>query len=195
MIRQQFTLKLNRDVTPEEVQALSAVGCDDATVEAGPLGTFLIFSRAGSTLVEAVVSAALDIEKICGLRAVGVNCENVVNLRGIAKMAGVTHEAVRLWATIQRSTRGFPYPMTITPGGEQIWDREEVSDWLRQNKGKAQTFYVTIPADVQLRALSAAHYVLAARERLSREPEETARELERLLREGYRRSSHTDRQG
>jgi hypothetical protein len=194
MIQHQFMLKLNRDITAEEIQALTEVGCDDATVETRPLGTFLVFSRAAPTLAEAVVSAALDIEKICGLRAVGVNCENLVNLRGIANMAGVTHEAVRLWATGRRNPSAFPNPIIITPGGERIWDCEDVVDWLRQNKGRARRSHRTKPADVRLRALSTAHYLLAAREGLSRESDQTARELERLLREGYRRSTHTDPQ-
>jgi hypothetical protein len=193
MRRHHFILKLNRHITAEEVQTLPEAGCDDATVQAGPLGTFLDFNREASTMAEALVSAALDLEKIRGLRAVGVYCENLVNLRGIAKMAGVTHEAVRLWATGRRNPGDFPAPVIISPGGEQIWELGPVTDWLRLHKGGAHTFR-TGHADRQLQTLSTAHHVLAAREALSRESAETVREFERLSRDGCGRSGSADRQ-
>ena len=46
-----------------------------------------------STLAETLVSAVPDIEKVPGLRAVGVACDNMVTLSGIADRAGVTSEA------------------------------------------------------------------------------------------------------
>jgi hypothetical protein len=178
---QQFMLKLNRAVTAHEVEALSDGGCDDASLQTLALGTFLEFSRDASTLAEAIVTAALDLEKIDGLRAVGVYRENMVNLRGIAKIAGVTHEAVRLWAAGRRSRGGFPSPIVITPAGEQLWDWQEVANWLRRNQAGRRTTRWTTAADLRLRTLSAAHHVLAAREALTGIPNETACELEALL--------------
>ena len=73
----EFMLKLNRAVTDEEIEALYEAGCSDASVETGALGTMLDFTRAAPSLAEALVSAVRDIEKVPGLRAVGVVCDDV----------------------------------------------------------------------------------------------------------------------
>src|SRR5215470_2264017 len=67
MARHEFVLKLNREITPDDVEALYKAGCSDAGAETGALGTFLDFSREASSLVEALVSAVRDIEKVPGL--------------------------------------------------------------------------------------------------------------------------------
>jgi hypothetical protein len=71
MTSYEFMLKLNREITDEEADALYEVGCGDAGIETGPLGTVADFSREAPSLTEAIVSAVRDIEKILGLRAVG----------------------------------------------------------------------------------------------------------------------------
>jgi hypothetical protein len=182
MTRQQFMLKLNREVTEEEAESLYEAGCSDASVETGPLGTFLDFSRDAPSLAVALVSAVRDIDKVPDLRAVGVSCENMVTLLAIAERAGVSREAIRLWATGQRGSGGFPPPMLITPGGEQLWDWEQVADWLRRNKSNSCSAHRWIAPDVRIRTLAIAQHVLAAREALFSEPDDTVREeFERLL--------------
>lgn len=185
MARQEFMLKLNREITPEEVEALYEAGCGDAGVETGALGTFLDFSREAPSLAEALVSAVRDIDKVQGLRAVGVACENMVTQLVIAERAGVSREAVRLWATGQRGAGGFPAPVLITSGGEKVWDWEQVARWLRDHqreRAHTLTWTWTTTADVRLRTLCTANRVLAAREALLSEPDDAVREeFERLL--------------
>jgi hypothetical protein len=176
MTRHEFMLRLNRDVTAEEVEALYEAGCADASVETGALGTMLDFSRESPTLPEALVSAVRDVEKVPGLHAVGIACDNMVSQLVIADRVGVTREAVRLWATAQRGPGGFPPCALVTSGGEQVWDWQQVAEWLQAYRGPRPD------ADVRLRVLCTADRVLAARAALRSEPDDAVREeFERLL--------------
>ena len=105
MTTYEFALKLNREVTDAEIEALYEAGLDDAAFETGPLGAAADFDRQAPSLAHAIASAARDIEKVPGLRAIGVRCDNMVNLLGIAQRAGVSREAVRLWRRKARIRR------------------------------------------------------------------------------------------
>jgi hypothetical protein len=182
--RHEFMLKLNREVSPEEVEALYEAGCGDAGVETGPLGALLDFDREAPSLAQAIASAVRDIEKVPGLRAVGVRCDNMVTALDIASRAGVSREAVRLWATGDRGPGGFPKPVLITTGGEKIWDWEQVISWIERKR--TVTVIVEGPSDAvamrRIRILGIANRVLAARDALLSEPDESVRqEFERLL--------------
>lgn len=178
MTGHDFILKLNRETTDDEIEALYEAGCSDAGVETGPLGTVIDFTREAPSLAEAIVSAVRDIEKVQGLRAVGVACDNMVTLAQIAERAGVSREAVRLWATGQRRY-GFPAPDFLTPAGEKVWDWPPVADWLLDHNPAEPMPVWTV--SVRLRTLCTAHRVLVARAALEAEPDETREELETLL--------------
>jgi hypothetical protein len=185
MTSYEFTLKLNRDVTDDEIDALYEAGCDDAGIESGPLGSLADFIREASSLAEAIASAARDIEKVPGLRAVGVRCDSMVTLLDISKRAGVTREAVRLWAAGSRGPGGFPKPVIVTTGGESLWDWEQVAPWIMRHRSApaliADPVVLTNMA-ITLRILSTADRVLAARDALLSEPDVSIRqEFERLL--------------
>jgi hypothetical protein len=120
----------------------------------------------------------------------------MVNLGVIARRAGVSREAVRLWATAQRGPGGFPKPTLISSGGEQLWDWLEVASWLEQYKESAPSrgaqlkeieaaFASLAEARMRLamaRTCRTADRVLAARDALMSEPDEAVRqEFERLL--------------
>lgn len=181
MTSYQFALRLNREVTDDEFDVLYEVGCDDAGIETGPLGAVADFDREAPSLAHAIASAALDIEKVPGLRAVGVRCDNMVNLLGIAKRAGVTREAVRLWAAGKRGPGCFPKPTLITAGGEQIWDWVDVAPWIDEHQAHEQERVILRDATA-LRIFCTADRVLAARDALMSEPDEDVRqEFERLL--------------
>jgi hypothetical protein len=187
----EFALRLNREVADDELDALYEVGCGDAGIETGPLGAVADFDREASSLAQAIASAVRDIEKVPGLRAVGVRCDTMVNLQGIAQRAGVTREAVRLWATGKRGPGGFPRPTLISAGGEQIWDWLEVENWLelRQERGQASVVYLLDVCKAhddtrrrEQRIVRTADRVLAARDALLSEPDDDVRkEFERLL--------------
>lgn len=177
-----FALKLNREVTDDEIDALYDAGCGDAGIETGPLGTVADFNREAPSLAHAIASAALDIEKVPGLRAVGVQCDNIVTLRDIAERAGVSREAVRLWSTGRRGPGGFPKPDFVTTGGEQIWDWEQVAEWLQNQRPAIKYPKSAIELMEALRILCTADRVLAARDALLSEPDtEVRQEFERLL--------------
>lgn len=175
MTNYEFTLRLNREVTEDEIEALHAAGCADAGVETGPQGTVIEFDREAPSLAVAITSAVRDVEKIHGLRAVGLACEELVTLLDIAQRVDMSREAVRLWATGQRGPGDFPAPVLTTTGGERLWDWREVSRWLRHRPELemfAETSHIMVTANLVLRARAA----------LVSEPDVTVREeFERLL--------------
>ncbi len=182
MTSYEFALKLNREVTDDEIDTLYEAGCDDAGIETGPLGTVADFSREASSLAEAIASAARDIDKVPGLRAVGVQCDNMVAMLDIATRAGVSREAVRLWATGQRGPGKFPKPMLMTTGGESLWDWEQVAAWIEMRHEQKPVNFLVTTSMATIRILATADRVLAARDALRSEPDEAVRqEFERLL--------------
>jgi hypothetical protein len=178
----EFTLKLNREVTDDEIDALYEAGCGDAGVETGPLGAVADFNREAPSLAHAISSAVRDIEKVSGLRAVGVQCDNMVSLLDISERIGVSREAVRLWASGQRGSGDFPHPVIITTGGEHIWDWEQVTAWLQQLRPIERQMLPLESSITALRIVRMADRVLAARDALLSEPDtEVREEFERLL--------------
>lgn len=179
MTAYEFVLKLNREISDDELEALYEAGLDDAGIETGPLGTLADFSRDAPSLAEAISSAVRDVEKVPGLRVTGVECDNMVTAADIASRAGVSREAVRLWATGQRGPGGFPKPALITTGGEKVWDWQQVAYWLAEQKEQVQA---NAAVSAALHVLATADRVLAARDALRTEPDDSARkELGRLL--------------
>ncbi len=188
MTSYEFILKLNREVTDDELDALYKAGCDDAAIETGPMGAVADFDREAPSLAHAITSAARDIEKVPGLRAIGVRCDNMVNLQGIADRVGVSREAVRLWASGKRGLGGFPKPLMLTTGGEQIWDWAQVAPWVEEHlaRSRERHEHVAWMYDTErlavLRIVRTADRVLAARDALMSEPDDAVREeFERLL--------------
>jgi hypothetical protein len=180
MTSYEFTLKLNREATEDEIDALFEAGCDDAGIETGHLGTVAEFIRQAPSLAEAIASAVRDVEQVPGLRAVGVQCNNMVTLLDIAKRAGVTREAVRLWATGHRGGGSFPKPVLVTTGGESLWDWQQIAPWIKQHQ-RAEFDFIYHPTGAG-RILVMADRVLKARDALRSEPDESVRQqFERLL--------------
>jgi hypothetical protein len=180
----EFSLRLNREVTGAEVEALYEAGCSDAAVETGPLGAMIEFDREAPSLAAAITAAVRDVEKIPGLRAVGLACDSMVTLLGISERAGVSREAVRLWAAGLRGPGGFPRPVMITPGGENIWEWEQVAPWLSEHAtGRQKVVLAGCSAmGATAHVLLTADRVLRARDALRSEPDDVVRkELERLL--------------
>jgi hypothetical protein len=172
MTAHEFVLKLNRELTDDEIEALYDAGLDDAGIETGPLGALADFTREAPSLAEAIASAVRDIETVPGLRATGVLCDNMVTAADIASRAGVSREAVRLWATGQRGRGGFPKPTLITTGGEKVWDWPQVARWLANQKQPQ----ANAAANAARNVLATADRVLAARDALRTEPDDSARE-------------------
>jgi hypothetical protein len=168
----EFALRLNREVTDAEIEALYEAGCDDAGIETGPLGTLIQFDREAPSLAQAISTAARDIDKVPGLRAVGVACDNMVTMLDIAQRTCRSREAVRLWASGERGPGGFPSPEMITTGGEKVWDWEQVARWLGRHREEIDS----MPGLAALHVLATADRVLAARAALRSEPDSEVRE-------------------
>ena len=180
----EFSLRLNREVTDAEIEALYEAGCGDAAVETGPLGAMVDFDREAPSLAEAITAAVRDVEKVAGVRAVGVACDAMVTLLGISERVGVSREAVRLWAAGLRGPGGFPRPVMITAGGESVWEWEQVVPWLMKHGPDRQAVAAwSLPAEAsKAHVLFTADRVLRARDALRSEPDGLVRrELERLL--------------
>ncbi len=63
----------------------------------------------------------------------------------------------------------------ITPGGEQVWDWQQVVRWVEQ-KDQQRHVKVAVFSSTRAQTLCTADRVLAARDALWSEPDETARE-------------------
>jgi hypothetical protein len=131
----EFTLRVNRELTDAEIEALYEAGCDDAGIETGPDGTLIEFSREAGSWAEALGSAVADIESVDDLMVVGAGQDDQVTMLDIARRAGRSREAVRLWASGKRGPGGFPAPSWTSPSGERFWSWPEVAAWLRDARG------------------------------------------------------------
>ena len=130
-----FTLRLSRMPDDGQIEALYEAGCDDGTFSVGPEGAAAEFHREATSWAHALGSAVRDIETVPGLVVVGAGQDDQVTMLDIARRAGRTREAVRLWATGKRGPGGFPVPSWTSPGGERFWSWPEVARWLRDARG------------------------------------------------------------
>jgi hypothetical protein len=181
MIRShEFTLRLGREITEAEADALYAA-CPDATIESGPGGAIVEFTREAPSWAEAIGSAVRDIEMaVPGLRVTGAGQDDLVTMRDIARRAKRSRESVRLWAVGKRGPGGFPAPAWESPGGERFWLWPEVARWIRNhfNLAVEVTPNEIRWADAILKARQAA---AEAQQALAEADEETRRELSALL--------------
>ncbi|MFC8230660.1 hypothetical protein [Streptomyces sp. NPDC057287] len=86
--------------------------------------------------VASVVAAAHHIKRELPHAVVERVDEQFVSLADIAARAGLSHEAVRLWATGKRRTTGKPFPAARSTVGQgqtttKIWVWPEVMAWLK----------------------------------------------------------------
>lgn len=159
----EFTLRLSRAVTDDEIEALYEAGCDDGAVETGPRGALIAFDREADCLLAALISAIRDVERVPGLDVIGVERDDSVTLADVARRLGRSRESIRLLATGQRGPGGFPEPVVTTPSGERIWDWPYVACWFRDALGD--------DVDVPPHELTVLDQVLAARSAMATEPE------------------------
>lgn len=130
-----FVLRLNRMPDDEQIEALFDAGCGDGTFSGGPSGAVAEFHREAESWAHALGSAVADIETVPGLLVTGAGQDDQVAMLDIARRAGCTREAVRLWASGKRGPGGFPAPTWTSPGGERFWSWPEVARWLRHVRG------------------------------------------------------------
>jgi hypothetical protein len=152
----EFTLRLGRKLTAEEVDALFNAGLADASIETGPSGTLITFTRQATSWAHAIGSAVADVEKVPGLRVIGAGQDDQVTMLDIARRAGRSREAVRMWAAGKRGPGGFPAPQWESPGGERFWSWPAVAAWVLDK--------LDIPVDVTPDEIRWADAILNARQ-------------------------------
>jgi hypothetical protein len=127
-----FQLRLNREPTEDEFEALCEAGLSDAGIE----GTLVDVDRAASDLLTAVASAVEDIRRVPGLRAIAVEHDDAVTLSDAAqRLDWRTAESMRLLAEGKRGPGGFPLPIADT-GKVRVYSWAEITEWLRTALGE-----------------------------------------------------------
>ncbi len=128
----EFTLRIDREVTEDEADALYGV-IDDGSISTGQGETEIEFSREASNWAEAIGSAIRDIETMPGIVVTGAGQEDLVSLSDIAHRTRRSKEAVRQWAAGGRGPGGFPEPEWRSPGEVRFWSWTQVAAWIGEN--------------------------------------------------------------
>lgn len=170
-----FTLRLDLAgyLSEDQMEAIRESTGGDVGIEDGPQGVFIAFDREAASLSAAITSAVRDVERVPGMRVMGVGQGDGVTLADIAHRAGRSYESVRLYAAGQRGPGGFPAPDWTSPGGERFYSWTEVASWLRD---RLSVDVVVPPFELRL-----ADEVLRTRRDLGAVDEQTRAEFGRLL--------------
>lgn len=178
MSEYSFTLEIDGPLTEERVRALYESGCDDMTFqgdETGPGSADV--HRDAPNLVDAILSAVSDIERVPGLTVHGVENQELVGLADIAWRLDRTAESIRLLASGRRRS-GFPSPVVRRRRG-QLWHWSEVAEWANQH---LDMHFDPHEADL----IAAVNAALEVRRLASRLAERERRALRTLAAAGYK---------
>jgi hypothetical protein len=127
-----FQLRLNREPTEDEFDALYEAGLSDAGVE----GTLVDIDREALSLLEAITSVVDQVRLVPGLRAVRLETNDAVTLADAAQRLGRrTSESLRLLAEGRRGPGGFPSAIVDT-GKVRVYSWVEIVTWLREALGE-----------------------------------------------------------
>jgi parvulin-like peptidyl-prolyl isomerase len=127
-----FQLRLNREPTEAEFDALYEVGLSDSGIE----GTLIDIDREAPNVLLAIASVVQQIRTVPGLRAVGVETQDAVTLADAAQRLGRrTAESLRLLAEGKRGPGGFPTPIVDT-GRLRVYSFAEITTWLHEALGE-----------------------------------------------------------
>ena len=118
------------------IDALYEAGCDDALIGRTDGIQYVEFDREASGVVEAVLSAVADIERVDGVEVVRIADAGLVSMADIAARTGRTREGARLLVTGARGPGGFPPPVTDPRGRYRLWRWSDVERWLAASLGE-----------------------------------------------------------
>jgi hypothetical protein len=175
----EFTLRIDREITEEEADALYGV-FNDGSITTGSGRTEIEFTREAQGWAYAIGSAIRDVEGVAGLTVTGVGQEDLVSVLDIAHRARRSREAVRLWAAGKRGPGGFPAAAWRSPAGERFWSWAHVARWIKDN--------LNLAVEAEPEELRRADEILRARQaitdarRILNEDECMRRQLGPLLR-------------
>lgn len=134
--------------------ALFEAGCDDSTLSLQKGVLIAEFDREAVSFSKAVASACSDVAR-AGFKVERVEPDHLVSLSEIADRAGLSRQAIALYAKGDRGT-GFPAPAVKVTSKHPLWDWCEVADWLHKKS------YVKIDQVVQARIVKEANTHLEA---------------------------------
>jgi predicted DNA-binding transcriptional regulator AlpA len=114
------------------VERLGEAGCDDATIGVGQPGRLaLLFSREGTSALEALVSALGDVkEAVPSARLVEAG-PDFVGLTDVAEIAGVSRQNMRKLML----SHAVEFPPPVHEGSASVWHLSDVLDWLNLRGG------------------------------------------------------------
>ncbi len=121
------------------MDALYKAGCDDALIGRVDGIQYVEFDREAGGVVEAVLSAVADIERVDGVKVVRIADAGLVSMADIARRTGRTREGVRLLVTGARGPGGFPPPVTDPRSRYRLWRWSDVERWLAASIGEETT--------------------------------------------------------
>ncbi len=138
MSTHHFTLIVDGpDVQSDAViDALYEAGCDDALLGRTDGIQYVEFDREAAGVVEAVLSAVADIERVAGVKVVRIADAGLVSIADIAARTGRTREGVRLLVTGARGPGGFPPPVNDPRSRYRLWRWSEVERWWAASLGE-----------------------------------------------------------
>jgi len=121
---------------------LHEVGCDDGLIHAHGNYVAIDFDREAESLESAVLSAIENIENAgIGARVSSINESIYVSLSDIAKLTGITRQAISLYFKGKRNkliNDEFPIPTHNLSSRNTLWRWSEVANWLTRNGKLAQ---------------------------------------------------------
>jgi predicted DNA-binding transcriptional regulator AlpA len=114
------------------VERLGEAGCDDATIGVGQPGRLaLLFSREGTSALEALVSALGEVkEAVPSARLVEAG-PDFVGLTDVAEIAGVSRQNMRKLML----SHAVEFPPPVHEGSASVWHLSDVLDWLNSRGG------------------------------------------------------------
>ncbi len=116
------------------LDALFRAGCDDATIAVRSGRFFVTFSRTGTSLKNAILSAIHNVRSAgIGADVLRVDYCNLVTQADIARKIGRTRQMVHQYMTGRRGPGGFPGPVCEIFDGTMLWYWCEVAYWLWEN--------------------------------------------------------------
>src|SRR4051794_11757524 len=122
------------ELTQEVVDALFESGCDDGTISMQSGRVCITFSRVGSSLRDAILSAIGDVRTAgIGADVLRIDECNLVTQSEIARKIDRSRQQVHQYVTGERGPGNFPPPSCHITDGVPLWSWCEVAHWLKEN--------------------------------------------------------------
>jgi len=130
----EFTLTIGGicEATEEFANAIFEAGCDDATCGSSRGRVFVDFDRDAETFLAAVLSAIADVQR-AGFQVIRIDETNPVSQAEIARRLEVSRQMVNQYVSGKRGSGDFPPPTGTNKAGAELWEWNEVAEWLRKN--------------------------------------------------------------